>query len=338
MKDVDCSIVITTKNSLGVIERLVEILLSQHIDFSYEVIFMDNDSTDGTVDYLKKTGFPNKRIIHVPDGEFSHSKTRMKAAEIASGTIIIFFTDDIIPIGSLFLSNLVQPVSDEKASASYGVFQIDEKTADPIDAHIHNDWHHSISDISGPVSQQEWNDASPEEKRRWCNFDNCASCINRDILLKIRFPEVPYGEDMFFAKRMILNGYGIAISRHARFFHWHKMSFSYLLKRMCIDQHLSKDEFQIFYIRSKLRVVAAIIKRVIHRTLIALFKLKIPFKDKVYWIFYNIKILTADFIGKYMGTLTANVELKYFSVIDRQLYKKKKQIIEEIYEKSIIRY
>ncbi|MCK4836590.1 MAG: glycosyltransferase family 2 protein [Candidatus Aminicenantes bacterium] len=338
MKDVIFSLVITTKNSLGVIERLVEILLNQDFNSPYEMIFMDNNSTDGTVDYLEKAGFQYQQIINVPEGQFSHSRTRMKAAELAKGQIILFFTDDIIPVGTNFLSNLTRPLVDKKASSTYGVFQIDERTADPIDAYIHNDWHKTIKDISGPVSSEEWDSASPEEKRRLCNFDNCASCIDRDVLLKIRFPDVPYGEDMFFAKRMILNNHRIAISRQAKFFHWHKMSFGYLLKRMCIDQHLSKDEFQIYYIRSKFKVVVAILKRVVHRTLIALFKLKIPFKDKIYWIFYNIKILTADFIGKYMGTLTEDVELKRFSIIDKKLYKKKKMIIKSIYEKSIIRY
>lgn len=334
----DLSIVVTTKNSLGVIERLVEILLAQDMDLSHEVIFMDNNSTDGTVAYLKKTGFARKQIVHVPEGEFSHSRTRMKAAELARGKTIVFFTDDIIPRGRDFLSNLIRPLKEGEASASYGVFQIDEKTADPIDAYIHNDWHKEISDISGPVSVREWEQASPEERRRWCNFDNCASCIDRSVLLKIRFPDVPYGEDMFFAKRMILNGFRIAISRQARFFHWHRMSFGYLLKRMCIDQHLSKDGFQIFYIRSKFKVVVAIVKRVIHRTLIALFKLNIPLKDKLYWILYNIKILTADFFGKYMGTLTSEVESKPLAFVDKRLYRKKKQIVENIYKKSIIRY
>ena len=338
MNDVDLSIVITTRNSLGVIERLIEILLDQEIDSTLEVIFMDNNSTDDTVDYLKKIPFARKRIIHVPEGEFSHSRTRMRAAELAKGKKIAFFTDDIIPLGGHFLANLVLPLEEGNASASYGVFQIDEKNADPIDAYIHNEWHRDIGDTSGPVSQQEWDQASPEEKRRWSNFDNCASCIDRAVLLKVGFPDVPYGEDMFFAKRMILNGFRIAISRQARFFHWHRMSFGYVLKRMCIDQHLSKDEFQIFYIRSKFRAVVAIIKRSIHRTLIALFKLKIPFKDKLYWSFYNLKILTADFIGKYMGTLTRDVESKHFAIIDKFLYRRKKQIVQDIHEKSIIRH
>jgi len=50
--DVLFSMAILTKNSLGVIENLVNALLDQEFDYEYEVIFMDNSSTDGTVDYL----------------------------------------------------------------------------------------------------------------------------------------------------------------------------------------------------------------------------------------------------------------------------------------------
>ena len=51
------SIVILSKNSIGVIENLVDKLLEQDFDYQYEVIFMDNSSGDGTVDYLKQTSF-----------------------------------------------------------------------------------------------------------------------------------------------------------------------------------------------------------------------------------------------------------------------------------------
>ena len=104
--NIDFSIVITTKNSIGVIERLVDILMDQEFNFSFEMIFMDNNSSDGTQEFLKKVSFKNKRIIHVPEGEFSHSGTRMKATELARGEYVVFFTDDIVPIGRNFLSHL----------------------------------------------------------------------------------------------------------------------------------------------------------------------------------------------------------------------------------------
>lgn len=331
------SIVILTKNSMGVIQRLVDSLLSQEFEHTYEVIFMDNASTDGTVDYLNQTPFTHKQVIHVPEGEFSHSGTRMRGAEAGSGDYVVFFTDDIIPIGTTFLKDLTAPLVERKASAAYGVWQIDAETCDPIDAFLHNEWYHGIDDITEPVSQFCWNKFPPELKRRLSNFDNCASCMRRDVLMELRLPDVPYGEDMMFAKSLILNNHAVAISKEAKFFHWHKVSFTYLMKRMCIDQYLSIPEFGVYYVRRKLGVIKAIVIRILHRTSIAFFKLKIPIGKKFYWSFYNAKTLIADFIGKYMGVLTED-SAKGFSPINRRLLKRKNEIVDSIYKKSILRY
>ncbi len=331
------SMVILTKNSIGVIENLVNALLEQEFDYEYEVIFMDNSSTDGTVDYLRSTTFKHKKIFHVPEGEFSHSGTRMRGMAEAVGKHMIFFTDDIIPIGKNFLAELTKPVLEGKAAAAYGVCQVNPETCDPIDAFIHNDWWEGIYDVVEPISQFCWEHFTPELRRRLCNFDNCSSCIDRDLLLDLKFPAVPYGEDMMFAKKLILNNQRVAISKEAKFFHWHKVSFTYLMKRMCIDQHLSVPEFEIYYVRRKLGVIKAIVKRVLHRTFVAFFKLKIPLHKKFYWSFYNMKTLTADFIGKYMGVLDEN-SIKGFSPLNKRLLKKKQEYIEQINKKSIIRY
>jgi rhamnosyltransferase len=335
--DVLFSMVILTKNSLGVIENLVNALLDQEFDYEYEVIFMDNSSTDGTVDYLKRTAFKRKKIFHVPEGEFSHSGTRMRGTREAEGKYMIFFTDDILPIGKNFLTELTKPVREGKAAAAYGVCQVNPETADPIDAFIHNDWWEKIYDVVEPVSQFCWEHFTPELRRRLCNFDNCSSCISRELLLDLKFPAVPYGEDMMFARRLILNNHRIAISKKAKFFHWHKVSFTYLMKRMCIDQHLSIPEFEIYYVRRKLGVIKAIVKRVLHRTFVAFFKLKIPLHKKFYWSFYNMKTLTADFFGKYMGVLDQN-SIKGFSPLNKKLLKKKQEYIDQVNKKSIIRY
>lgn len=335
------SVVILTKNSMTVIKDLIDVLLSQDFSFPYEIIFMDNNSKDGTVDYLKNLQKKKKeiRIIHVPENEFSHSGTRMKAARQAKGKYVVFFTDDIIPIGPKFLDNLTKPVRENKAAASYGVFQIGGKRLhDPIDAYLHNRHYKKYGDISEPLSNYCWNLISPMQRRMLSNFDNCASCINREVLLKLEFPPIPYGEDMVFAKRLILNNYSVAQVKNAQFYHWHKVKFSYMLKRMCIDQHLSIKEFDLYYVWSLRTCLKSILLRVIHRAFVGLGKVKIPVREKFYWIGYNAKVLTADFFGKYIGTLDENNIKGLTAPLKRRLVKKKMEILNEIYKKSILRY
>jgi rhamnosyltransferase len=332
------SIVILTKNSLHIVKHLVEAVLNQDFPHPYELVLMDSNSQDGTADYLRSIPHDRKMMINVPEGQFSHSGTRMQAARAASGKFIVFFTDDVVPIGRDFLAKLTAPVLDGRAAAAYGVWQINQQLHDPIDAYLHNDWYKNYDDFVEPIPAYCWDKFSPELRRRLSNFDDCASCIDRDTLLRLEFPPVPYGEDMLFARKLILNGMRVAQVKEAKFFHWHKVKPSYMFRRMCIDSHLSAQEFNIYYVTRLRGVIKAVASRVLYRIYIAFFKIKMPLGKKFYWSWYNARILSADFFGKFAGILTAEMAAKGFSPLKKKLFRLKTRIIEEINQKSLLRY
>jgi hypothetical protein len=292
---------------------------------------------DGTVEYLEGVPIAVKRIVNVPKGEFSHSGTRMRAAELATGRVMVFFVDDIVPIGRHFLRDLTAPVLSGSVPAAYGVFQIDPESHDPIDAHLHNLWYENLETPVGPVSEFAWRWLPPAARRQVCNFDNCSSAIERELLLEVRFPDVPYGEDMTLAKRLLWRGHRIAMAKKARFYHWHRSSFGYVLKRMCVDADLTRREFDHRHVKRKLGVARAVTMRVLHRTWVGLTELEIPLRQRLYWIGYNAKTLTADFVGKYIGNLRAE-EIGPFAWIDRRLLAVKQRILGEIEARSVKRY
>ena len=332
------SIVILTRNSMGMVQRLVTAIQDQDFPHPFELIFMENNSSDGTLEYLQSLPFLRKRIIPVKEGEFSHSGTRMQAAREAQGKFVVFFTDDIVPIGRDFLAQLTEPVLAGRAAAAYGVWQIHPQWHDPVDAYLHNDWYRGFDDIVEPVPAYCWEKFPPELRRRLSNFDNCSSCLDRETLLCLQFPPVPYGEDMLFARKLILNGCRVAQVKEAKFYHWHKVSPGYMFRRMCIDSHLSVQEFNIYYVTRLRGVIKAIVTRVLQRTYIAFFKIRMPLAKKFYWSWYNARILSADFFGKFAGTLTAETAAKGFSPLKKKLFRMKMQILKEIDQKSIRRY
>ncbi len=335
----DLTVVIPVRNSLPVVPRLIEALRMQDFSGRMEWIFTDNASSDGTRAYLEGLPIPDIRILDVPEGTFSHSGTRMRAAEEARAPIVVFLTDDIVPAAVDFLTELTRPVREGKAVAAYGVCQVHPQWHDPIDAYLHNRWPDKMADLSEPLTPYVWPLLSPDLRRRLCNFDNCASCFDQKTLLEIRFPAVPYGEDMLLAKELLLTGHSIALARNALFYHWHRVRFGYLFRRMCIDQAVSIPAFDIYYVRKLRSVLKAIVLRIVHRTWIALFKLRgVPLSGRIYWAAYNARTLTADFMGKYAGTLEKDVLGRRFAWLDRMLYKKKMAIVEEIEKKSILRY
>ena len=130
----------------------------------------------------------------------------------------------------------------------------------------------------------------------------------------------------------------MAYVKNAKVYHWHKAKFGYMLKRMCIDQHLSIPEFDLYYISGLRGLLKNIVVRIIHRTFVGLFKVKLPFGKKLYWIGYNCKVLVADFLGKYIGTLDEGKVSGLLAPLKRRLYEKKTKIVEEIETRSIARY
>jgi rhamnosyltransferase len=332
------SIIVPTRNSVGIIDKLIASLSQQDFSHSYEIIFLVTESTDGTVDFLKQSPLNHKRIIPVAKTEFSHSQTRMKGAELAQGQTIIFLTEDIIPLGADFLTRLTAPLLNHSVEAVYGVYQTDPDRADPVQAFLDNDWYEKVPDTVGPISEQEWQQMSPSDRRAACNFDDCASCIDRNTLLELRFPDVPYGEDMFFAKRLLTSGRRIAMAKNARFYHWHRMSFAYTLKRMCLDQHLSLREFGIVYVKNKLDLIWKIGSRLLYRFAVCFFVIPISFRKKLVWFGYQVKTVTADFLGKYVGKLNEKENIKIFNPVNRRLFHLKLTILQEVAQKSIGRY
>jgi rhamnosyltransferase len=332
------SIVILTRNSLAVVQRLIDAIRAQEFPLPFELIFMENNSSDGTREYLQAITDMRARVIPVAEGQFSHSGTRMRAARESEGEAVVFFTDDVVPIGTDFLKKLTAPVLDGRAAAAYGVWQINPEWHDPVDAFLHNGWYRDYDDIVEPISAYCWKKFPPDLRRRLSNFDNCASCIARQVLLDLEFPPVPYGEDMLFARQLILNGMRVFQVKEAKFYHWHKVKPGYMFRRMCYDSYLSVQEFNIHYVSHLRGVIKAVVTRALHRTYIAFFKVHMPLAKKFYWSWYNARILCADFIGKYAGVLTAEGTTKGFSPLKKKLFAAKTRIIAEIEQKSILRY
>lgn len=87
------SVIVPAKNERVHIEKCLIALINQDYDNeSYEIIVIDNGSSDDTVDIVKK--FDNVRLILCPSGPVG--RVRNKGAECAKGSILAFIDADCI--------------------------------------------------------------------------------------------------------------------------------------------------------------------------------------------------------------------------------------------------
>lgn len=109
------SILLAVYNCGKYIEEAIQSVIAQQYN-NWELVIVNNGSTDNTLDVINKFIYLDKRIISVSLDEKGKCKAYNKAFEISSGDIICFFAgDDILTEDSLL--KRVKPI--ESGEANY---------------------------------------------------------------------------------------------------------------------------------------------------------------------------------------------------------------------------
>lgn len=99
------SVAIPTYNGIDYIEDLLVVLENQK-NIELEVLIIDSSSTDGTWECIKRHA--QVKSWQIPKIEFSHGQTRQKLAELATSEYVVFLSQDALPIGDYWASDLVE--------------------------------------------------------------------------------------------------------------------------------------------------------------------------------------------------------------------------------------
>jgi len=124
------SVVIPTLNGAESIGALLSSLKQQSVEA--ELIIIDSASTDKTVSIAEAWG---AKIIPIRREEFDHGGTRNRAAREASGDILVFMTQDALPVDKFVVERLTDALKEPGVSASYAR-QIARAGASPPEAFV----------------------------------------------------------------------------------------------------------------------------------------------------------------------------------------------------------
>lgn len=91
----DISVVLATYNRRHLLERSLEALLHQETPLDYEIIVVDNNSTDGTADMVQAYAAGCARLRYVFEPRQGVAFGRNAGIDVARGSLIAFCDDDV---------------------------------------------------------------------------------------------------------------------------------------------------------------------------------------------------------------------------------------------------
>ncbi len=109
------SIVIRCRNEAQSLRNVLAALRAQQCDFAWEVVLVDNESTDDTRSVAETFG---ARIVTLSRAEFSYGRAINVGVQAARGELVLLLSAHALPIGAYFLASAVAPFSDPQMAAA----------------------------------------------------------------------------------------------------------------------------------------------------------------------------------------------------------------------------
>ena len=173
------SILVRAFNDEALIARTLEGVFSQKVDFPYEVVVCDDNSTDRTREIASR--FP-VRFFERPAGAYKPGRTLNALVADARGDIVVFNNSDAVPLDENWLAELLKPLlADREAPVFAFANQLPRADAQAL---VRKD------------SERAFGDGKVQAKWRFF-FSLASSATWRRLLVETPFDEtIQYSEDV----------------------------------------------------------------------------------------------------------------------------------------------
>ena len=239
------SVLVPTFQGSASLGRVLEALASQESDLSWDLHVIDTSSSDGTWELCQEWSerFPvpvhTSRIHPV---EFDHGDTRNALAARSAGELLVFLTQDAIPVGSDWLATLARNFDDPQVGAAYC------RNVPRPDAHVLTRVlcagdpgyapERRVVRLPEPAAYAAM---GPEERRLLYNFNDVASAIRRELWERHPFPRTRFGEDVLMARALLEAGYSVVYDPRATVEHSHDYDEAETYLRAVVDGRFNAE-------------------------------------------------------------------------------------------------
>lgn len=208
-------------NAERYITQLIYNIKEQKCDYKYRLQFILTESDDDTEIILIKE---NCIYTKIKKNEFSHSLVRENAARNSDADIIVFISQDIQIADKNWLNNLVSPIVNKVAAASYSR-QISK----------FNNIEKYIREFNYPTKSLIKSFADINHLGLYTFFfSDVSSAIDRKIFKDLKYYDqknLPLSEDMYIAYKLIMNNYKIQYCCDSVVIHSHYYTLKQLYDR-----------------------------------------------------------------------------------------------------------
>ncbi len=186
---VEASVIIPVRNRRATIMDAVESALSQKAPFEFNVIVIDNHSTDGTTELLRSASHP--RLVHlIPEdkGLGIGGCWNVGINHQACGRFAIQLDSDDLYSSTDVVARIVDTFRREKAAMVIGSYTL-------TDFRLH-------TLPPGVIDHREWTDANGPNNALRINGLGAPRAFYAQVARALQFPDVSYGEDYSMALRI----------------------------------------------------------------------------------------------------------------------------------------
>lgn len=183
----EASVIIPVRNRVRTIRDAIRSALSQETDFTYNIIVVDNHSTDGTTEAVREFA-ADRRVIHlIPERTDMGigGCWNLAAHHHACGRFAIQLDSDDLYKDSLALSKLVRAFYEQQCAMVVGSYLMTDFQLNPIPP--------------GLIDHREWTADNGHNNLLRVNGIGAPRAFHTPLLRGIQAPDVSYGEDYALA-------------------------------------------------------------------------------------------------------------------------------------------
>ncbi len=243
------SVIVVARDEEENIGRCLAGVVSQKTDFNFEILVVDSGSKDGTVAVAASYG---ARVMEIPAGSFQHGGTRQMASREAEGEFLVYIVADAVPEDESWLVELVRPLRDAPEVAGAFSRQLPRRGAGTLEA-LRIEHRVSFGEkrkVRQITPELDFWSMSPEERLRFCEFDDVSCCRRKSVLIDHPIPPVDWAEDLLWALEVLPAGFKIVYEPSSVVRHSHKDTIAHAFRRGYLDQAVVLERFGVLYFDS----------------------------------------------------------------------------------------